>query len=75
VLGFQLIAQLSGLYGDSESQTIVENCGNTLILRCSASEQGGTAKFASRPIGEREIVRNHVTRNRAATFFGASRNS
>jgi type IV secretory pathway TraG/TraD family ATPase VirD4 len=65
VLGFQSIAQVSGLYGESESQSIVENCTNTLILRCSASEQGGTARFASRLIGEREIVRENVTRNRS----------
>jgi type IV secretory pathway TraG/TraD family ATPase VirD4 len=44
-------------YGDAEAQTIVENCGSTLILRCSASEGGGTAEFASRLIGEREIMR------------------
>lgn len=36
---------------------IVENCGNTLILRCSLSERGGTAEFASRLIGKREIIR------------------
>src|SRR5882762_9600939 len=36
---------------------IVENCGNTLILRCSGSEHGGTSQFASRLIGEREVVR------------------
>jgi type IV secretory pathway TraG/TraD family ATPase VirD4 len=75
VIGFQSIAQVSGIYGNSESQTIVENCGNTLILRCSASEQGGTARFASRLIGEREIVRENVTRSRAAAFFDASRST
>ncbi|MBV8146716.1 MAG: type IV secretion system DNA-binding domain-containing protein, partial [Gammaproteobacteria bacterium] len=36
---------------------IIENCGNTLILRCSGSENGGTSQFASRLIGEREVVR------------------
>jgi type IV secretory pathway TraG/TraD family ATPase VirD4 len=36
---------------------MVENCGNTLVLRCSASEGGGTARFASRLIGEREVTR------------------
>ena len=75
VLGFQSIAQVSGLYGESESQTIVENCGNTLILRCSASEQGGTAKFASRLIGEREIIRENVTRSRGGAFFDKRRES
>jgi hypothetical protein len=48
VLGFQIIGQMRGTYGNTETQTIVENCGNTLILRCSASERGGTAEFASR---------------------------
>ncbi len=61
VLGFQSIAQVRGTYGDAEAQTIVENCGNTLILRCSASERGGTAEFASRLIGEREIIRPQVS--------------
>ncbi len=69
VLGFQSIAQVRGTYGDAEAQTIVENCGNTLILRCSASEGGGTAQFASRLIGEREIVRQQITENRSGGFF------
>jgi Type IV secretion-system coupling protein DNA-binding domain len=33
-----------------------------LILRCSASEQGGTSQFASRLIGERELSRRQVSR-------------
>jgi type IV secretory pathway TraG/TraD family ATPase VirD4 len=64
VLGFQSIAQVSSTYGAGEAQTIVENCGNTLILRCSGSEGGGTSHFASRLIGEREIVRRQLTRGR-----------
>ncbi len=58
ILGFQSIAQVSGTYGKAAADTIVENCGNTLILRCSASEHGGTSQFASRLIGQREVVRN-----------------
>ena len=73
VLGFQSIAQLTALYGHSESQTIVENCGTTLILRCSASEHGGTAAFAARLIGEREVVREQLTRNVGASAPGAAR--
>jgi type IV secretory pathway TraG/TraD family ATPase VirD4 len=61
VLGFQSIAQVSGLYGKGSAETIVENCGNTLILRCSASERGGTSEFASRLIGQREVL--HTTRS------------
>ncbi len=64
VLGFQSIAQVSGTYGAAAAQTIVENCGNTLILRCSSSENGGTAQFASRLIGEREVVRRQTSRGR-----------
>jgi type IV secretory pathway TraG/TraD family ATPase VirD4 len=62
VLGFQSIAQVSSTYGQSEAQTIVENCGNTLILRCSGSENGGTSQFTSRLIGDREILRRQVSR-------------
>ena len=64
VLGFQSIAQVSSTYGHGEAQTIVENCSNTLILRCSASENGGTARFASKLIGEREVIRATVSRTR-----------
>lgn len=71
VLGFQSIAQVSCTYG-GEAQTLVENCGNTLILRCSSSENGGTSQFASRLIGEREVVRRQTSRgsDREAGFFG-----
>ena len=61
VIGFQSIAQVSGTYGRSAADTIVENCGNTLILRCSASERGGTSEFASKLIGQREVM--HKTRS------------
>src|SRR6202044_3722721 len=64
ILGFQSVAQVSSTYGHGDAQTIVENCGNTLILRCSGSEQGGTSQFASRLIGDREIVRRQTSRGR-----------
>jgi type IV secretory pathway TraG/TraD family ATPase VirD4 len=67
VLGFQSIAQVSSTYGHGEAHTIVENCGNTLILRCSASEGGGTARFASQLIGDREVMRTAVSTSRRAT--------
>ena len=69
MLGFQSIAQVSSTYGHGEAQTIVENCSNTLILRCSASENGGTARFASKLIGEREVIRPTVSRTRKGGFF------
>ena len=66
ILGFQSIAQVSGTYGKSVAETIVENCGNTLILRCSASEHGGTSEFASKLIGQREVVRTTYSKSRGA---------
>ena len=72
VLGFQSIAQVSSTYGHGDAHTIVENCGNTLILRCSASEGGGTARFASQLIGDREVVHTTVSRSRRHTeLFGS----
>jgi len=50
------------LGGMAMANRIVENCGNTLILRCSGSENGGTSQFASRLIGDREILRRQVSR-------------
>jgi hypothetical protein len=63
VLGFQSIAQVSGTYGREAADTLVENCGNTLILRCSASERGGTSEFASKLIGQREVL--HTTESKS----------
>ena len=69
VLGFQSVAQVSSTYGKGEAQTIVENCGNSLILRCSASEHGGTSQFASRLIGQREVVRISRSKSRRPSDF------
>jgi type IV secretory pathway TraG/TraD family ATPase VirD4 len=75
VLGFQSIAQVSGTYGTAAAQTIVENCGNTLILRCSSGENGGTSQFASRLIGEREIIRRQTSRGSDREGLFAARNT
>jgi len=72
VLGFQSIAQVSGLYGKGSAETIVENCGNTLILRCSASERGGTSEFASKLIGQREVVHTTVSTTRRSGDWNKS---
>jgi type IV secretion system protein VirB4 len=53
---------VAGMYDRLLSSPIIENCGNTLILRCSGSENGGTSQFASRLIGEREVLRRQVSR-------------
>ena len=73
ILGFQSLAQVSSTYGQGDAQTLVENCGNTLILRCSGSEQGGTSQFASRLIGEREVIRRQTSRGSDRDGLLASR--
>ena len=72
VLGFQSIAQVSGTYGKSVAETIVENCSNTLILRCSASEHGGTSEFASKLIGQREVIHTTYSKSRRPSEWMAS---
>jgi len=53
----------SMIAGPSRGPIIVENCGNTLIFRCSASEKGGTSQFASRLVGQREVA--HLNESKA----------
>jgi hypothetical protein len=65
------------LGGMAMANRIVENCANTLILRCSGSENGGTSQFASRLIGDREILRRQVSRgsDRESAFSSRTRRS
>jgi type IV secretory pathway TraG/TraD family ATPase VirD4 len=72
ILGFQSIAQVSGTYSKGSAETIVENCGNTLILRCSGSERGGTSEFASKLIGQREVMHTTKSRTRKSTDWLSS---
>jgi hypothetical protein len=75
LLGFQSISQVSGSYG-RDAETIVENTGNTMILRSSGSERGGTSQFASRLIGQREVLRTTESYSQRATeFFGSTTRS
>jgi type IV secretory pathway TraG/TraD family ATPase VirD4 len=75
VLGFQSVAQVSSTYGSGAAQTLVENCGNTLILRCTGSEHGGTSQFASRLIGEREVIRRQTSLGRDRDGWFSARGS
>jgi type IV secretory pathway TraG/TraD family ATPase VirD4 len=72
VLGFQSISQVSRTNGRGAADTIVENCGNSLILRCSGSEHGGTSEFASKLIGQREVIRTSRSRSRRPLAWFAS---
>jgi type IV secretory pathway TraG/TraD family ATPase VirD4 len=74
-IGFQSYAQVKQIYGDG-AQTIIENCGNLLILRSGGSGSTGTAELASELIGDREIEREdrslstthgkHISRSRSS---------
>ena len=72
VLGFQSISQLRLVYGDAEANTIIENCGNKLILRCESSERGGSADFAVRLIGDRLVKWNQYSVNTGIDADGGS---
>jgi type IV secretory pathway TraG/TraD family ATPase VirD4 len=72
VLGFQSISQVSRTFGRGNADTMVENCGTTLILRCSGSEHGGTSEFASKLIGQREVIRTSRSRSRRPLDWFAS---
>lgn len=63
-LGFQSYAQLQQVYGDG-AETIIENCGNLLLLRSGLSDEGGTAKLVSQLIGSREVERQDINRTRS----------
>ncbi|MDB5737346.1 MAG: type secretion system protein VirD4 [Sphingomonas bacterium] len=62
-IGFQSSAQVKAVYGEA-AHTIIENCGNLLLLRSGLSEGGGTAELASDLIGSREVERDDVSRSR-----------
>ena len=62
-IGFQSSAQVKAVYGEG-AHTIIENCGNLLLLRSGLSEGGGTAELASDLIGSREVERDDVSRGR-----------
>jgi hypothetical protein len=74
-MGIQSIAQVRAVYGEAEAHTIVENCDNKLILRCGASEGGGTARLASQMIGEREVERDETTTSRTQGRHASSSTS
>lgn len=62
-IGFQSSAQVKAVYGEG-AHTIIENCGNLLLLRSGLSEGGGTAELASDLIGSREVERDDINQSR-----------
>lgn len=75
VLGFQSIGPLEAIYGKGYGSTITENASNTLILRCSSSDGGGTSRFASHLIGKRKIRRLMQSSTQSSGSSGGGRHS
>lgn len=64
VLGMQQVSQIQDIYGKEKARTIMGQCLNKLILRCSDNE---TAQLMSETLGER--VMHRVAEN---TTYGAN---
>lgn len=65
------MAELSRIYGRHNAHTIIENCWNTVILRCSAGAAGGTSRLAAELIGQREVMRTERSRGPSYTPLGS----
>jgi len=57
-LGFQAVSQLYSLYGRDRTVTLLSAPATKLILR---SDEAETAEWASRTLGQREVVRLQMT--------------
>ena len=58
VLGFQAVSQLHSIYGRDRTVTLLSAPATKLILR---SDEAETAEWASRTLGQREVVRLQMT--------------
>jgi type IV secretory pathway TraG/TraD family ATPase VirD4 len=58
VLGFQGVSQLHSIYGHDRTVTLLSAPATKLILR---SDEAETAEWASRTLGQREVVRLQMT--------------
>ena len=58
VLGFQAVSQLNSIYGRDRTITLLSAPATKLILR---SDEAETAEWASRTLGQREVIRLQMT--------------
>jgi hypothetical protein len=58
VLGFQAVSQLHSIYGRDRTVTLLSAPATKLILR---SDEAETAEWASRTLGQREVIRLQMT--------------
>lgn len=71
VAGLQSTAQLDRLYG-RESATVLRACFRNLAVLAIAKSDPATADELSRALGEREVLRNEVSRSSGASGLGES---
>lgn len=69
--GLQSTAQLDRLYG-KESATVLRACFRNLVVLAIAKSDPATADELSRALGEREVLRQEVSRSNGASGLGES---
>lgn len=57
VLGYQVIGPLNELYGPNMVAALVENCHNTMVLKCGGKGDDGTSAYAASLLGKREVAK------------------
>jgi hypothetical protein len=71
VAGLQSTAQLDRLYG-RESATVLRACFRNLVVLAIAKSDPATADELSRALGERDVLRQEVSRSNGASGLGES---
>jgi hypothetical protein len=66
VFGFQAVSQLHSIYGRDRTVTLLSAPATKLILR---SDEAETAEWASRTLGQREVVRLQMTTLTGPSLF------
>ncbi|HUA36529.1 MAG TPA: type IV secretion system DNA-binding domain-containing protein [Candidatus Binataceae bacterium] len=66
VVGFQAVSQLHSIYGRDRTVTLLSAPATKLILR---SDEAETAEWASRTLGQREVVRLQMTTLTGPSLF------
>lgn len=71
IAGLQSTAQLDRLYG-KESATVLRACFRNLVVLAIAKSDPATADELSRALGEREVLRQELSRSNGASGLGES---
>lgn len=58
VIGTQSIGLIEEVYGSNMVGPLLENCNNTMILRCGSKGDKGTSAYAAGLLGKREVLKS-----------------